>query len=94
MKLADWLTETEMTAAAFAVLVGVAPSTVTHWTRGAQPRTGMLRIIAYITAGEVQPNDFAGVGDDVGIRGTHMAARRPRAGVADSAAAVRAKGKR
>lgn len=59
MKLAQWLSEHETRARAFARLVGVAPSTVSRWLAGEIiPDRERMRKIADATDGRVMPNDF------------------------------------
>lgn len=63
MKLSDYLSGKEISAASFAETLGVERQTVHRWVRGERyPDFKMLVRIAEATGGAVTPNDFFGVG--------------------------------
>lgn len=62
MKLADYLTQKKIRRLAFAKLIGVSPTIVTHWCDGkAWPSADTAERIYRATAGAVTPNDFLAV---------------------------------
>lgn len=69
MKLGAYLKRHDLTAVSFAALIGVVPSTVSHWLRGRKfPSPRHLRRIGVVTEGRVTSEDFldglrAGDGD-------------------------------
>lgn len=59
MKLADYLSRTDTTDAAFAIAIGVDRSTVTKWKLGSTfPDFPNQMKIAKATKNKVTPNDF------------------------------------
>jgi transcriptional regulator with XRE-family HTH domain len=58
MRLKDWLTDRDVTAAAFAVRIGVTPQAVHRYLLGRKPRSDVLVAILKATGGQVTPNDF------------------------------------
>lgn len=59
MTLSDYLSQNEITRAAFAVRVGVAPSTISRLCRGqTRPEGALVAAIARATGGAVLPNDL------------------------------------
>lgn len=59
MTLPDYLTQSGLTASAFAALVGVNVSTVTRWARGERwPRPEQIIRVEQVTGGQVTAQDF------------------------------------
>ncbi len=59
MKLADYLAQKKIRRSAFAEMVGVSPTIVTHWCSGqAWPSADTAERIYRATRGAVTPNDF------------------------------------
>jgi transcriptional regulator with XRE-family HTH domain len=59
MKLADYLSQSKITPAAFAAEIGVTRKAVDYWLAGKRlPRIEQLQAIATASKGAVTPNDF------------------------------------
>jgi len=65
MKLADWLTENELSQTAFAQKIGSSQSQVARFAAGTRmPRKQTMRKIKLVTGGAVTANDFYELDED------------------------------
>lgn len=65
MRLAEYLSENNLTHERFAEIVGVSRPTVTHWLRGGRiPEFQHLQRVIEVTSGAVTANDFINLPED------------------------------
>ena len=68
MKLSDYLAQPGRTATGLAAEAGVAVSTITRAARGdMMPSRELMRAINRLTDGQVTPNDFVGIDEDMAV---------------------------